>query len=332
MVHLLTLEPAGLYCPLGQFHVDPVRPVARAIITHGHADHCRTGHTHALATPETLAIAAARYGDAAFETTQALCYGDTVAIGDVTVTLRPAGHVLGSAQVVIEHGSRREVVSGDYKTRPDPSCTPFEPVACDLFVTEATFGLPVFIHPPVDGEIARLLASQRAFPDRCHAVGAYAFGKAQRLIMEMRNAGYDRPIWIHGALTKLCALYEELGRVLGPLEQATVADAKALAGEIVLAPPGALQDRWVRRLPDPVITSASGWMRVRQRAKQRGVELPLVVSDHADWPELTSTIAATGAGEVWITHGAEDALAHWCQSKGITAKALSLIGRDEDAV
>ncbi|MEM7505313.1 MAG: ligase-associated DNA damage response exonuclease [Pseudomonadota bacterium] len=329
-MHLLSLTPEGIYCARGGFHIDPVRPVRRAVVTHAHADHCRPGHEALLATPETLAIAGVRYGAEAFGSKQALPYGERQKVGDVTVSLVPAGHVLGSAQVVVEADGRREVVSGDYKRRADPSCAPFEVVTCDLFVTEATFGLPVFTHPPVEGEIARLIASRTQFPERCHAVGTYALGKAQRLIMELRAAGYERPIWLHGALTKLCDLYGEWGRHLGPLAQATVAEAKQLQGEIVLAPPGALADRWARRLPDPVIVGASGWMRVRQRAKQRGVELALVISDHADWPELIETIAETQAGEIWVTHGAEEALCHYCTGLGIQARPLSLLGREDE--
>jgi putative mRNA 3-end processing factor len=255
-------------------------------------------------------------------------------LGDATIRLAPAGHVLGSAQVVVEAGGRRAVVSGDYKRRADPTCAPFEPVPCDLFVTEATFGLPVFRHPPVEQEVAKLLRSLARFPERAHAVGVYALGKAQRLIAELRRAGWDAPIYLHGALTKLCALYEDLGVPLGPLEPATVpktAEDKArLQGAIVLAPPSALADRWARRLPDPVICAASGWMRVRQRAKQRGVELAMVISDHADWDELTATIRETGAGEVWITHGAEEALCRWCALEGIEGRPLSLAGRGEE--
>jgi putative mRNA 3-end processing factor len=327
---LLTLTPEGLYCPAGGFHVDPARPVARAVITHGHADHCRPGHGAALATPQTLAIAAVRYGEAAFGATQALAYGEALRVGDATLRLVPSGHVLGAAQVVIEAGGRRAVVSGDYKRRADPTCAPFEPVACDLFVTEATFGLPVFRHPPAASEVARLLRSVALYPDRCHAVGVYALGKAQRLIAELRAAGWDRPVHLHGALASLCALYERLGVPLGPLAVATVADRAALKGAIVLAPPSALADRWARRLPDPVICAASGWMRVRQRARQRGVELALVISDHADWDELTDTIARTGAGSVWVTHGAEEALCRWAALTGRDARPLSLMGRGED--
>ncbi len=326
----LILTEAGLYCPAGGFHIDPVRPVPRAAITHGHADHCRPGHGAALATPQTLRIAAARWGAVAFGSTQALAYGEALRIGDAVLRLVPSGHVLGAAQVVIEAGGRRAVVSGDYKRRPDPTCAPFEPVPCDLFVTEATFGLPVFRHPPASAEVARLLRSLALFPDRAHAVGVYALGKAQRLIAELRAAGWDRTIYLHGALAPLCALYEAEGVALGPLAPATVADRAALAGQVVLAPPSALADRWARRLPDALVCAASGWMRVRQRARQRGVELPLVISDHADWDELTATIVETGAGQVWVTHGAEEALCRWAALNGIAARPLSLLGRGED--
>ncbi|MEO0820831.1 MAG: ligase-associated DNA damage response exonuclease [Pseudomonadota bacterium] len=327
---LLTLTDAGLYCPAGGFHIDPTRAVERAVVTHGHGDHCRPGHAALLATPETIAIAQTRYGADAFAAVQPLDCGEVLRIGDVALRLAPAGHVLGSAQVVVEAGGRRDVVSGDYKRRADPSCAPFEPVACDLFVTEATFGLPVFRHPPVADEIAKLLRSVELFPERAHAVGVYALGKAQRLIMELRAAGYDRTIWLHGALQKLCETYETLGRPLGPLAHATAAEAKSLAGALVLAPPSALADTWCRRLPDPLIAAASGWMRVRQRAKQRGVELAMVISDHADWDELQATIRETGAGEIWVTHGAEDALCHWCKTEGIHARPLSIAGRGEE--
>jgi putative mRNA 3-end processing factor len=283
-----------------------------------------------LATSETLAIARVRFGDAAFGTAEALAPGRTVRLGDATVRLAPAGHVLGSAQVVIEAGGARAVVSGDYKRAADPTCAGFEPVSCDLFVTEATFGLPVFRTPPVGQEIARLLASLARFPDRTHAIGVYALGKAQRLIAELRRAGWARPIFLHGALQKLCALYESLGIPLGPLAPATVADKAALRGEIVLAPPSALAEPWARRLADPVVGAASGWMQVRQRARQRGVELALVISDHADWDGLCATIREVGAGTVWVTHGAEEALCHWCAGQGIDASALSLVGRGSE--
>ncbi len=317
------MEPGG-------FHVDPVAPVERAVITHGHSDHARPGHRHVMATPATLAIMRRRLGDGAGGTLQPLGYGEAVRVGDVTVRLVPAGHVLGSAQVVLEHAGARAVVSGDYKRAPDATCAPFEPVFCDVFVTEATFGLPVFRHPPAHGEVARLLHSMTVFPERTHVVGAYALGKCQRVITLLRAAGYDRPIHLHGALMPLCDLYRDAGIDLGELRPATVADAAELRGALVLAPPGAIADRWARRLSDPVVALASGWMRVRQRARQRGVELPLVISDHADWDELVDTLRDVGAPEVWVTHGREEALVHQAGRMGIRARALSLLGFGEE--
>ena len=328
---LLTLTDEGLYCPQGGFHIDPHLPAEKAVVTHGHADHCRPGSTAMLATPETVEIALTRYGETAFETTQGLPYGEVKRVGDVDVTFFPAGHVLGSAQVLIEHKGRRAVVSGDYKTRPDQSCADFELVPCDLFVTEATFGLPVFRHPEGRAEIDKLLRSLATFPQRSHVIGVYALGKAQRLIAELRAAGYDAPIYIHGALRKLCELYERHGIAMGELVDATAkGDKDRFRGGITLGPPSAIADRWARRLPDALTGMASGWMSVRQRIKQRNVELPLIISDHADWDELCDTIIATGAEDVWVTHGREDALCHWCGTQGIRAQPLSIAGLGEE--
>jgi putative mRNA 3-end processing factor len=328
--HWLTPTPRGLYCVPGDFYVDPHQATDRAVITHGHSDHARAGHGAVLATTETIAVMKVRLGETCAGTLQAVSFGETLRLGDVTVELKPAGHILGSAQVVMTHGAERAVVSGDYKRRADVTCRPFEPVACDLFVTEATFGLPVFRHPPDTDEIAKLVASHARFPERTHMVGVYGLGKCQRLIALLRAAGYDRTIWLHGALEKLCALYVSLGQDLGPLAPVTSA-SDSLAGEIVLCPPSALADRWSRRMVDPVTCVASGWMRVRGRARQRGVELPLVISDHCDWPELLQTIADTGAGEIWVTHGREDALVHQISKMGRRGRALALIGREDDA-
>jgi len=321
----------GLYCPVGDFYVDPVRPVARAVITHGHADHARAGHGAVLATPETLAIMAERYGADFTRSRQAVAYGERTQINGVSVSLVPAGHVLGSAQAVVEHDGTRIVVSGDYKRRPDPTCALFEPVPCDVFVTEATFALPVFRHPPTEDETAKLLASLKRFPERTHLVGAYALGKAQRVIRHLRDQGYHRPIYLHGAMEKLCALYQSFGVDLGDLRPVAGEDKAALAGEIVIAPPSATRDRWSRRFADPVTAFASGWMRVRARARQSGVELPLIISDHADWDELIATIEELQPGELWVTHGREEALVHAATQMGIAAKPLHLVGyEDED--
>ena len=326
----LTVDAKGLYCRPGGFHIDPHRPARRAIITHGHSDHARAGHDAALATQETLAIMSARLGEGAPRRTQVTPYGEPVTIGKVTVTLYPAGHVLGSAQVLIEYQGARAVISGDYKRSADPTCVSFDVVPCDLFITEATFALPVFQHGEAAAEIGKLLVSVAQFPERAHVVGAYGLGKTQRVIALLRAAGYDRPIYLHGALQACCNLYEAFGVKLGELRAATGAKREDLKGAIVLAPPSAIADRWSRRLPDPVTSFASGWMRVRARARQQGVELPLVISDHADWRELTETIEETGAREVWVTHGREDALLHHIETTGRRGRALALIGREDE--
>jgi len=322
--------PAGLLVEPGGFYIDPTSPVSRAVITHGHSDHARGGHGAALATPETLAIMKSRIGPEPAQSVQALGYGEPIEINGVRVMLKPAGHILGSAQVVLEWQGSRAVVSGDYKRRRDPTCPPFEPVSCDVFITEATFALPVFRHPDDKEEVAKLLHSMRVFPDRTHLVGVYALGKCQRLIRLVREAGYDQSIYLHGALIELCELYRGLGIDLGDLRPVTEAPPGMFAGVLVLAPPSSLGDRWSRRMADPVLAFASGWMRIKQRAKQRGVELPLVISDHADWDELCQTLEDVGAPEVWVTHGREDALVHHATSRGIRARALSLLGFEEE--
>ncbi|MBA4763879.1 MAG: DNA ligase-associated DEXH box helicase [Erythrobacter sp.] len=259
-------EPHGIYVEPADCWVDPSRAVGQALVTHGHADHARGGHGQTVATPETLAIMDLRYNTRAGATP--VEYGETIRLkGGVDATYIPAGHVLGSAQILLEHAGERVIVTGDYKRRADPTCPPFEVTACDIFITEATFGLPVFCHPPIKEEMTKLL---------------------DRLAAHIR-------------------------------------------GHIVICPPSALNDRWSRRLPDPVTAMASGWMRVRQRARQRNVELPLVISDHADWGELTRTIEEVDAQENWITHGREDALLRWCQLHQRRARALALVGyEDED--
>jgi putative mRNA 3-end processing factor len=322
--------PKGLYCPAGDFYIDPTRASDKAVVTHGHSDHARAGHGSVLATKETLAIMAERYGEGFTPSAQAARYGERHRIGDATVWLSPAGHVLGSAQAVIEAKGKRIVISGDYKRRRDPTCAPFEPVECDVFVTEATFGLPVFRHPEDLKEIAKALHLLQVFPERCVLIGAYALGKAQRIIALLRLSGYDAPVYIHGAMEKLCALYRSLGVDLGELRPVRDATKDELMGKVIVSPPSALGDRWSRRLPEPVNAFASGWMRVRARARQGGVELPLVISDHADWDELTATLTELSPQEVWVTHGREEPLVHWAGLAGLKAKPLHLAGYDEE--
>jgi putative mRNA 3-end processing factor len=323
-------DPAGIRILPSDAWIDPSRAVRRALVTHGHADHARGGHAQTIATPATLAIMGVRYGVA--EGAVAAEYNEPVALpGGVIATYLPAGHVLGSAQILLEYAGERVIVTGDYKRAPDPTCAPFAVTSCDLLITEATFGLPVFRHPPIGEEIARLLEVRAQNPERCMLVGAYALGKAQRVIAELRAAGWQEPIYLHGAMEAMCRLYEQQGVPLGDLRSVAGVPKGALAGAIVVCPPSALQDRWSRRLPDPLTAMASGWMRVRQRARQRGVELPLIISDHADWDELTTTIAQVNPAETWITHGREEALLRWCELHQRSARALALTGyEDED--
>jgi putative mRNA 3-end processing factor len=323
-------EPHGIHVVPADCWIDPAKPVERALVTHGHADHARGGHGETIATPATLAIMELRY--ATREGAMPVEYGETIRLpGDVAATFMPAGHVLGSAQILLEHAGERVVVTGDYKRRPDPTCPPFQPVGCDIFITEATFGLPVFTHPPVEEEIGKLLTASAEHPQRCVLVGAYALGKAQRVIAELRRAGHRAPIYLHGAMERMCRLYQEWGVDLGELRLVSNHTKDELRGTIVVCPPSALNDRWSRRLPEPITAMASGWMRVRQRARQRNVELPLVISDHADWHELTRTIEEVNPSETWITHGREEALLRWCQLHQRRARALALIGyEDED--
>jgi len=328
---ILVPTPAGVCCKPGGFHIDPTRPVERALITHAHSDHARAGHGAVLATAETLDLMRLRYGENFAGRSQAIGYGESIGLDGVTVTFHPAGHVLGSAQIAVTANGLCIVASGDYKTVADPTCVPFALVPCDVFITEATFALPVFRHGSADGEIAKLLRSIALFPERAHLIGAYSLGKAQRVIALLRRAGYRAPIYLHGAMESITHYYVSRGIDLGELRPVRGASKADLTGAVALCPPSALKEVWTRRFPEPLTAFASGWMRVRARARQYGVELPLVISDHADWDGLTATVAATGAQEIWVTHGQEDALVHWCGSRGLKARPLDIVGYgDED--
>lgn len=333
---LLHPTSKGLYCPPGDFYIDPVAPVHRALVTHGHADHARAGHHEVWATKRTLDIMAIRYGDDHCHTPHPVDWREIITINGVEVGFWPAGHVLGSAQILVRHDGCQIIVSGDYKRKPDPTCEAFEAIPTeqpvDVFITEATFALPVFRHPDPADEVDKLMQSVRQFPDRTHLVGVYALGKAQRVIGLLRRAGYNQPIYIHGALKRLCDYYQSEGIDLGPLQPATLEKGKKhdFAGQIVLGPPSAFNDKWGRRFADPIHCFASGWMQIRQRAKQRGVELPLILSDHCDWDELLATIQQLRPKEVWVTHGRDDALIRWCDLHQIAARPLNLIGYEEE--
>lgn len=328
-------RPEGLYCVPADIFIDPHQAVGKAVVTHGHADHARPGHGEVIATPETHAIMATRYPEDNPNVRKRLAYGEAVNLpGNVKLWLAPAGHILGSAQAVLEHNNQRVVISGDYKRHADPTCKPFEVVKTDVFVTEATFALPVFSHPPLENEISKLMRSMELFPQRAHLVGVYSLGKCQRVMLALRTAGYAHPFYLHGALIKLTELYEQFGYDFGewvPVSELKGSAKEVMRGRIVLAPPSSLADRWSRSLPDMLPTMASGWMQIRARARQRRAEMALIVSDHADWDDLLRTLEETEASDVWITHGRVEALEYALRKRGIRAKALSLVGRDEDA-
>jgi putative mRNA 3-end processing factor len=331
----MQVRDAGLYCVPADAYIDPIKDaVPRAIITHGHADHARAGHGHVWATPETIAIMKTRYYLKEETGETSLAYGQRHDLGNgVTLWLASAGHILGSAQAVLEYQGKRVVAAGDFKLHPDPTCAPFEVVPCDVFITEATFALPVFQHPPLETEVQKLLRSIETLPHRTHIVGVYALGKCQRVMKTLRLAGYDHPFYLHGALKKLTELYESYGQDFGEWQMVSDIprkDKHVFQGKIVLCPPAQINDRWSRRFEDPLPTVASGWMQIRARARQKRAEMALVVSDHADWGDLIRTCKDTGAPDVWITHGRVEALEYALRKEGINAKALNLIGLEEE--
>jgi putative mRNA 3-end processing factor len=328
---ILYPTPSGLYCEPGQFYIDPHLPVDKAMITHAHSDHARSGHGAVLASQETCDIMKIRLGADSAGRYEVAQIGQATDINGVSVKFVPAGHVLGSCQIVVEHQGIRICVSGDYKRRRDPTCAPFEPVKADVFVTEATFGLPVFVHPDAGGEVTKLLDSLKSNPENDHFIGAYSLGKAQRIVRILRDLGHDDEILLHGSMETLCSYYQSRGVELGKLANLIDAGARRKnGGSIIIGPPSAIGTTWVNRMADPVFAYASGWMRIRQRAKRAGVELPLIVSDHCDWPELQQSILDSGAGEIWVTHGNEDGLVRWCAMQGIAAKPLGLVGFSDE--
>lgn len=329
----MQVRSQGLYCVPANTYIDPHEPVERAIITHGHADHARPGHGLVIATRLTHEVMKVRYPEDE-PVRVVLDYRQEHQLShEVKLWLAPAGHVLGSAQAVIEYNNHRIVISGDYKRHEDPTCSPFEVVKCDTFVTEATFALPVFSHPKLEDEMAKVIRSLDVFPDRTHLIGVYALGKCQRVMSTLRTAGYENPFYLHGALISLTQLYQAQGYDFGKWLPASELKGKAreeMRGKIVLAPPSTLADRWSRTLPDVLPIMASGWMQIRARARQRRAEMALIVSDHADWNDLIITVEETQAKDVWITHGRTDALECELKKRGINAKALDLIGREEE--
>lgn len=320
-------RPEGLYCPAGDFYVDPWRPVERAVITHAHADHARSGHAHYLAAAPGEHVLRARLGEISL---RPLAYGERVTLNGVGVSLHPAGHVLGSAQVRIEHAGRVWVVSGDYKLGPDATCAPFEPVRCDVFITESTFGLPVYRWTPQAAVFTQIDAwwAANAAAGRASVLFCYAFGKAQRIL-----AGVDAnigPIVVHGAVEPLNAAYRASGVVLPPtLRVSDVTDKALFKRALVLAPPSAAGSPWMKRFGDYSDAFASGWMQLRGARRRRALDRGFVLSDHADWPGLQQAIAATGAQRVIVTHGQVPVMVRWLREQGLQAEAFETEYGDE---
>ncbi|MGV6875273.1 ligase-associated DNA damage response exonuclease [Pseudochelatococcus sp. B33] len=321
MTDLVQLRPEGLYCPAGDFHIDPWRPVARAVITHGHSDHARAGMgEYHVATPG-LPILLWRLGDQAYHPH---AYGEVFTLGSARVSLHPAGHVLGSAQVRIEAHSEIWVAAGDYKRQPDPTCAPFEAVPCDVFITEATFGLPVYRWPETAGVVREILdwRSECAANGEAAILYCYALGKAQRLLAELAIQD-DQPVWLHGAMDPGVDIYRRAGITLAETRRVVDAEkGESFAGRLVLAPPSAGGSPWLRRFRRAQQGFASGWMRIRGNRRRRNYDRGFVISDHADWPDLLRSVRETGARRVIATHGDTHALVRALREAGVDAGAF----------
>ena len=326
---LVCLRPAGLYCPTGDFYIDPWRPVERAVITHAHGDHARAGHAHYLAATPSAGVLRSRLGSISLQTAD---YGSAIEFRGTRVSLHPAGHVLGSAQVRIEHRGRVWVASGDYKVEGDPTCEPFEPVRCDVFISESTFGLPIYRWPSSEEVFADIHRwwSANAAAGRTSVLFCYAFGKAQRIL-----AGIDPsigPLLVHGAMESLNQAYRESGVPLPPtLLAARVTDRAELGRALVLAPPSAQGSPWLKRFGDYSDAFASGWMQLRGTRRRRALDRGFVLSDHADWPGLMRAIGATGAQRVIVTHGQVPIMVRWLREQGLEAEAFETEFGDEHA-
>jgi putative mRNA 3-end processing factor len=318
----MLIEPkaGGLYCEAGGFHIDPWEPVDRAVISHAHGDHLRIGSKAYLCAEASRPIVAHRLGETAI--VESLAYGRAVDINGVRVSFHAAGHILGSAQVRVEHGGEVWVASGDYKRAPDPTCAPFEPVECHAFITEATFALPIFRWDSPSATVLEILAwwDEMRAAGRPAVIFGYALGKAQRVLAELARVT-DRRIFVHGALVELTDLYRQSGVVLPPIGRATDVDRKySFAGELIVAPLSARGTIWMRRFRDHSSAFASGWMRIRGARRRRAYDRGFALSDHADWDSLVQTVTETGAERVFVTHGYTHQLARYLAERGLDAR------------
>jgi putative mRNA 3-end processing factor len=318
MADLVVQRPEGLYCPPGDFYIDPWRPVARAVITHAHSDHARFGHGHYLAAQQAESVLRTRLGDIDLQT---LAYGQRIVHNGVDLSLHPAGHVLGSAQVRLEHAGAVWVASGDYKVAPDKTCAPFEPVKCDVFITESTFGLPIYRWCPDDEIFADINGwwARNVVAGRASVLACYSFGKAQRIL-----SGVDPsigPIIVHGAVEPLNRAYRAAGVDLPPTQMVVdVKDKADLKRALVICPPSAAASPWMRRFgADAQTAFASGWMQLRGARRRGGYDRGFVLSDHADWPGLLSAIGATGAQRIIVTHGSVPVMVRYLTEQGLQA-------------
>jgi putative mRNA 3-end processing factor len=321
---VLEIRESGLYCPAGDFFIDPAVPVDRAIITHAHSDHARAGSRHYLTARPGEPLLRARIGDEA--SIQAVDYGEALRLGDVRVSLHPAGHILGSSQVRIERDGEVWVVSGDYKLAPDPTCAPFEPLRCETFVTESTFALPIFRWPEPGETIAAIEAwwRENQLAGKASLLFAYPIGKAQRILAGI-DAGIG-PILYHGAIERVNAIYRGQGIALP-----AAAESKKYEGALIVAPPTAMASPWTRKFGPVSSAMASGWMRIRGPRRRRALDRGFVLSDHADWPGLLSAIDATGAATIWVAHGYRGPLVRWLEEQGKYAQAIDLPEPEPDS-
>lgn len=318
---LITVRPEGLYCEAGGFFIDPWRGVDTALITHAHADHARSGSAHYVATNASTGILRQRLGQGI--TLRGVAYGEPLKLGETWVSFHSAGHVLGSAQVRVEHRGEVWVVSGDYKRCVDPSCAPFEVVECDTFITEATFGLPIYRWESGATTARRIYDWWQDDPQRASILFCYAFGKAQRVLSELTQLT-ERPIYVHGAIHTLTEIYRQQGIAMVPTRPTSQQPRDHnYAGELVLAPPSGHRSSWMKRFKRPQTAFASGWMAVRGARRRRGYERGFVLSDHADWPGLIHTIQATQARRVYVTHGQSDVVARYLR-EALNLEAMPL--------
>ncbi|MDT8839199.1 ligase-associated DNA damage response exonuclease [Paraburkholderia fungorum] len=320
---LVVARREGLYCAVGDFYIDPWQPVARAVITHAHSDHAHVGHRHYLAAQRGASVLLSRLPDISLQT---LAYGERLDINGVTVSLHPAGHVLGSAQVRIEYRGQVWVASGDYKLDPDPTCDAFEPVRCDTFITESTFGLPIYRWDAPQSVFDGVASWWRhnAAEGRASVLFCYSFGKAQRVLASVD--GGIGPIFCHGAVEPLNRAYRDAGVRLPPtrlVSEVAQKDKAAFRQALIVAPPSAQGSAWLRRFGDYSDAFASGWMRLRGARRRRGVDRGFILSDHADWPALQTAIHETGARRVIVTHGSVEPMVRWLREQGLEAGAFA---------